>query len=251
MTLSDQDWEKVSAYADGELDAAESAALEDRLSREPELAAALDELQGLKSELSALRPEPGTLLDESAAPAPRRWSRLWIPAALAAGLALFLLPMGLPGEDDWKSAVAWHEDFAAREIVQDGTAGLSRTALDPALQKGAPDLSASGLQLVSVETADPSDGLHMAAHYRGLRGCRLTLHATASDAGDTAAIPGHFMHHRWQTNELRYTLLAQGMDEARFRAIARYSEHQTRSQSGGAELQIAMETTSAAAPPCA
>ena len=251
MTLSDKDWEQLSAYADGELDPAARAALEDRLAREPALADALEQLDGLKSSLAELRPAPGRVAATPVSPPARRWGRILVPAALAAGLALFILPLTLPDDGEWKSAVAWHEDFAAREVALDSTTGILPASLNADMEAKAPDLTPSGLQLVAVETAGVGDKRHLAAHYRGLRGCRLTLHAT--DLGDDPAadVPGHFMLHRWQTGGLRYTLLARGMDQARFEAIARFSEHRTRSQGGAGDLQLAMETTSAAAPPCA
>ncbi|HWQ13291.1 MAG TPA: anti-sigma factor, partial [Roseiflexaceae bacterium] len=54
--LNDEDLELLSAYIDSRLSAAERAALEERLSREPALRAILDELRATVSALRSLEP---------------------------------------------------------------------------------------------------------------------------------------------------------------------------------------------------
>lgn len=55
--ISDQDWEIVNAYHDGELDSDGASDFEARLRSEPELAAALEQVRGVSRSLVQLRPQ--------------------------------------------------------------------------------------------------------------------------------------------------------------------------------------------------
>jgi hypothetical protein len=103
--ISDQDFERLSAYVDNELPAAEKSALEARLAREPELKSALDDLRlnvrALRS-LPVLKPPRNFTLSAEQAQAirpPKRSPGLaWLPVlrlATAAATFLFVAVLGL------------------------------------------------------------------------------------------------------------------------------------------------------------
>jgi hypothetical protein len=92
--LSDDDLELLSAYIDDQLVAEERRALDERLSREPNLRTALDELRGTVALLSELEPlgPPRSFTLDPAAFAPRR-SPLFGWLRLGATLASVLLAL--------------------------------------------------------------------------------------------------------------------------------------------------------------
>ena len=179
---------------------------------------------------------------------------------------------------DGASALAWHRalngDASVATPVRDVTlAGLA----------GAPvplDLSADGLTLtrdvaiVRPRPVDAPDDARPAAHgafldeasplgraaapssaawlalrhYRGPNGCAVTHLVAASGAlplGDAA-----MLHRSWRVGRHAHALVADGMDAARFAALADYAEALSRHAGDDGELLVA-HARSPDTPPCA
>ncbi len=97
-SLSDADWERLSAYLDGALSASERAQVEARLAHDPAWQAAWAELQAMQQALRTLpaapRPRGFVLTPDMVRPRPRFWPRWrWAWAALATASAVVLLFM--------------------------------------------------------------------------------------------------------------------------------------------------------------
>lgn len=248
MSLTDEDWDLLSAYADGELDDSTRLALETRLTTDADLAGELDRIRRSKRALAGLRPE--------IAPPPKtsRWFVSAVPMA-----ACILLAFGIIGAGFWamekgflpneRRAQDWHSDFAAKSyVVEQG--GLLKLAAGASLGiAGAPDLSASNLVLVDVKIETVPDGEVIAMHYRGFRGCRLTLVAEprnrkTADAGQTG------LFRSWTTAKSQFRLIADSMDPERFAALAGYIEAEIRQREADERLRVALADATAKAMPC-
>jgi len=109
--MTDRDYELLSQYIDGELEAGAHDALAARLAAEPELAAVLERLRRLDHSIAAtvrsanagaVPTHVEALLreDSNVVPLRRRASRAAWPAALAASLVAALALLLVPGEED-------------------------------------------------------------------------------------------------------------------------------------------------------
>jgi hypothetical protein len=109
-TMKDRDYELLSQYLDGELDAAATAALEQRLAEEPDLADLLARLRRLDADIAASVcaaatdnvPEHVAALlrdDGKVVPLRRPLKRAAWPAALAASVVAAVALLLVPGED--------------------------------------------------------------------------------------------------------------------------------------------------------
>lgn len=243
MSVSDEDWMLLNAYADGELEAREVMALNKRLRREPALAAELARIQDAKSALAGLRPQSPNV----APPAPQRRSRYRALAAsftllVALGFSAYAL-LTVQAEPQSQQATA------PKKTIAETTTAETAIAL-PAVAGGisAPDLSASNLTLTKMSLTGEATGDRVTMEYRGVNGCRVTLVARPSQAealAETAALQA-----RWNTPRAQYLLSAEGMDRQRFAAIADYAEAQVRAAEQEA-LRLALIDTTAKAAPCA
>lgn len=254
-SLSEQDHEAVTAYADGELAPHARAALERRLAVEPALRAALDDIHRAKAMLAPLHltmASPATNTRRGRRPAAR-------VLAIAACVTLLVLVAGsffwfdraqpwaaLPAELHARLSEQTYvlSEDAARPMVASAHGGIFRPL----------DLSASRLVLVDVEASSASGRETIALHYRGRRGCRLTLVAAAAETEEapTGAVRGHDGLSRiWRAAGFDFFLLADGMDAARFAAIAAYAKAATRKMERQEALVTAMDSTYSAAAPCA
>lgn len=248
MSLTDEDWDLLSAYADGELDGSTRRALEARMKTDAVLVGELDRIRRSKRALAGLRPE--------LAPPPKtsRWFFSALPMAACivlafgiAGTAFWMMETaGLPNE---RKAQDWHTDFAAKSyVVEQG--GLLKLAAGASLGiAGAPDLSASNLVLVDVKIEAVPEGEVIAMHYRGFRGCRLTLVAEPRnrkdrDAGNTG------LFRSWTTAKSQFRLIADSMDPERFAALAGYIEDEIRQREADERLRVALADATATATPC-
>ncbi len=206
--LSEQDWQLVNGYHDGELPDAQRAAFEERLAREPALAEALACLRELSSGLGTLRP-PAIAAPVAANAARPPWR--WLAAgALAASVALAVLLFALRPDS---SAMALHAAFAAQDFAVD-EAMLTRAAAER--QAGLPDLGAARLALVASREIEGG----IAAHYAGVNGCRLTFFDTAAPVALTA--DENLRTASWQNDTRYFAAVADGMDPDRFHAITTY-----------------------------
>ena len=156
---------------------------------------------------------------------------------------------------DGASALAWHR---ALEGDATGTAPARGVALASLNDAAAPlDLSADGLRLSRdvaivrpppVDAADdafplggtvPSSAAWLALrHYRGPNGCAVTHLVAASEAlppNDAAPL-----HRSWRVGRHAHALVADGMDAARFAALADYAEALSRRAGGdGGDVPVA------------
>ncbi len=228
--LSDRDWVLVNGYHDGELSGSERAAFEARLAREPALAEALSAMRDLSAGLEPLRRQMQAqrrglnvsgLNVTGGDVSGRRWP-VFALGSLAAGLAAVVLVLALmrPGELE---PVAVHEAFVAQSFAVD------ESQFAPVMASASmtrPDLGSARLALVSSREIPGGS----AAHYAGINNCRLTFFAT--DAPLALRAGARLRSASWQAGRRHYAVVANGMDMARFQAIAAYLEQTTRARAG-------------------
>ena len=228
MNSSQDRWDRLNAYVDGELDPQARAAVAAEIARDRELAAAAATLTHLKAATGdAFADAPEIRVRAGAPPRMRRPVTI---AAMAAGvcaavaIAWFAAAPSTPEGLD--VAVSRHASWVAGDgagPVDSRAApllvGLAR--LDRPVEL--PDLRDAGLQIVRIAVIDETaaaPGLHVA--YLGSRGCRVSLIVTKADSrqepvrlqrGDTAI-------NRWAADGLAYTLMSSGMPPERFALIA-------------------------------
>lgn len=253
--VSEADWAKLNAYADGELGEAAREAMARRLAHDPEFARALADVHAAKAAVSLMRPSNITPAEtqERFPGLPGGGRRLALAASLAAMLVLGAL-YGFDGRGgDWRSApVELHKSFSAEAyaLPDAGRMPVISTARIGDLR--AVDLSASRLSLVDFRSLSRDERDIVAMHYRGRNGCRVTLVATEARPGEVAPVPlGEGLTSAWNVDSIHYALLAGGMDRARFDAIVAYARAETRRMAPRDELRLAMRSATAKAQPCA
>lgn len=258
MAIDKTEWELLNAYADGELSAAAAKALELRLSQNPVLALELEKISALKASLAKLK----------AAPVQAPVSRTSIGWIRHAAAAVILLLIGA-------TAFFWNEfqQNQALDPLEIHTAYAQETYILSDAKRPVhvsstiigdfyiPDLQASELQLADTQLKKVGKREVVSAHFRGIRGCRLTLVGSNIKAADNTSANIQFSLDRtdrlllasWQSGGSHFTLLASAMDANRFKAIAHYvqndvqNEHSKQQQ----DLRIAMQRTYEMARPCA
>ena len=190
--------ERLNAFVDGELPAAEAAALSQRLAQDPALATEVDALRRIKAGVAALSEEPPVFTFPQAAPAPVLMRRAWrlLPVAAVLCLAIGLAWTQSPDStaETGAVAVAPAADLAAERRV------MARFDFQPA-----PQLAAG-----SQERA-----------YHGARGCVLTIiegTRTALAARQGEGLPGQTR--LWANGDTARLILARNMDSDRFAFFA-------------------------------
>ncbi|NRG17618.1 hypothetical protein HPQ64_07955 [Rhizobiales bacterium] len=250
----EHDWVLLNGFADGELDAAQSAALQTRLDEEPELQAELDRILKLKAGLASLRPAEDAPAKQAREGKRAKKTRERAFAAIAACLVAavmgfsawqYLLPPNL--ED---SVFALHERLARQTYVVEEGKVQKVVSTGRAFEFSAPDMTASRLFLVDVETGRAGESDMVGLHYRGLRGCRLTLIAVD---GASDALPmkrDGLLVRNWAAGGFGFVMVASGMDAERFEAVGEYAEAVIRDEMRRLQgFRTAMSET--AARPCA
>lgn len=251
MKVGNSDWELLNSYADGELAPDEATDFERRLANEPTLASELARVMALKKSLSALRPgsaeEPRetTLLRQ---PMHRRYlaAAVVVLCVLAAGAGYGLLGLNknqATGIDEIHAAFSDRTYFVDVKRDVRVSAGTSIGELD------APDLSASNLALVDMRTF--AGTARIALHYRGPRGCRVTLVVDIAKSAPFATLTPGALLYRWQTRTRRFALIAEGMDEKRFAAIGAFAEASSRASERRKDFRTALIERTEKARPCA
>jgi anti-sigma factor RsiW len=243
-------WQELNAYADGELRGERRARLEALLAEDPALGDTLERITGLKQGLAADRPET----PEKQAP---DWQRP--AAAIAACLVAALLGIFayLPPDP----APTWQERLVAAHVeLSDATFVVEQNRPLPVVSSrrlndfAVPDLRASRLFLVEARSRQEENGEHLTLHYRGLRGCTLTIAAIApveETAEDWRAAEGRLFA-GWRIGKLGFGVIADGMDRARFLAIADYVKAAIADRLRPEDpLRTAMADSYRAAKPCA
>ena len=202
---------RLNALVDGELSAAEQAALAARLAVDHDLARAHATLANLKAHVVA------SAEAELAPPLPpmAKHSRQqpmfgWAAAAVVVCVGIYGATIAFSPSED---TVA---EFP-HTIVK-----LAALPSSPVV----PDLGVAGLKLSGIAMESPGGVATIVANYRGPRGCRLELRVRQTGT----AIPpaGGTSSWSWTVGELAYDLTAYGMPAARFAAVASAAEHATR-----------------------
>ncbi|MFD2740047.1 anti-sigma factor family protein [Sulfitobacter aestuarii] len=218
------DWTRLSAFHDGELDPQATREMQARLDREPALRATLIEIAEISAQLRHLRPAPAP----EAKLAPRRLAhRMRRGLALAASLALAgFVTVHLLGDPEAppRDALAWHAEFASRAQPVSAHAALIAAAQESF--GTLPDLTAAGLTLTDMAASSDAGGAY---HFAGERGCQLTV-LVGTDA--RLGVPTeNVLVRQWHAGGLSYVAVAAGMDAERFASVGAYLETLTR-QSG-------------------
>jgi anti-sigma factor RsiW len=249
--LSETDWELINAYADGELSAEDEDGVSRRLTHDAVLAAALAEVHATKAALSLIRPaeEPApTAHDKFGA------RRLALAASLAAAVALGAFYQFSGVGEDWRDAPAdLHATLSANSYVlpEDGVLPVISTARIGDIEVF--DLSSSRLTLADVRTTRRDDRDVVAMHYRGRRGCRLTVVALEALQKDPSQLPARHdgLGARWSVGRAHFYVLASGMDRDRFDAIVAYAKAESRRLDRRDTFELAMRDATEQARPCA
>lgn len=216
IQISDQDWELISAYADGELQGEDAVRLEDRLNNEPNLSAVLASINEMSHALSALKPVRNTAPQLANS---NRRPFLWIAgAAIAASIvaAVFLAP-----QQGVQTPSSIHNAYTAQTFTApmlDELRSASNAEID-----GFPSLRDANMVLAVTNTQNKT----ASAHYVGENGCRLTL---LRGTGASPQLAQPLQSAEWTAGELWYQTLATGMDQAKFDALTVYLRQSTQSR---------------------
>lgn len=243
--LTDEDWEQLSAFHDGELQPDAERALQVRIAKEPELATALKSLSEISTSLGAMRPTlPDSMGVQSeerpvAANSNRRPMKWFVGGAVAASL-LAAVFFGA-GQFRAVTPLEMHASLSAEPFSYD------QSTLVPATSSGSldvPDLE--GANLVPAVLQDFEDGT--VAHYVGRNGCRLSYFRGDNQIEMPQASRGQ--RTAWTTADgIHHAIIATGMDAGKFEAIASYLLTVTR-RDAATEVYAALTTATQTAAPC-
>ncbi|MEP0321912.1 anti-sigma factor family protein [Bauldia litoralis] len=223
------DWERLNSFVDEELPESDAQAFERRLAADPDLKNELEGLRDLKRGLARLHPPS---MEAPPAPAigvgstfPKRAAAIAAAIVLAVAIAAGALVFG-SGPTPWlRHAETLHAEQSRRAYLVEERYVVQTVSSGHALEFRAPDLTASRLYLVNVDTSPWDDRESIAMHYRGLHGCRLTvvaIEATADAAVDGAA--GDSLLRTWAHDGFMFAVIANGMDRGRFESVADYTQ---------------------------
>jgi anti-sigma factor RsiW len=220
---------RINALVDGELTAAERAALAARLAADRDLARVHATLASLKACVFATADDAPVPKLPAASSRRRTWLA-WGGAA-AAALIAFTVAFELAPYGDTPSEVS-------RTVVQ-----LASFPADPVV----PDLAVAGLKLSGIATGATGGVPTVTATYQGPRGCRLVLRVYPD--GAAVAPAGGTRRSAWSVGTLAYELTAFGMPAERFAAVAAAAEQATRDSSAPFDSRR-LRQASRSAPPC-
>ncbi|MEQ8603838.1 MAG: hypothetical protein RIB45_11000 [Marivibrio sp.] len=257
-------WRRLSAFVDGELGAREAAETAQQIADDPNAAREAAQLASAKEALGQAIAAPA-LSVPSATPGLRRRARLrrWAAglgalaasAAVAVGLTL-APPAEAPASPDWaQAAAAQHAELSRLPQPIDAAAPrLERTTI-AGFAPFVPSLEAARLRILAHIGFDGPDGAPgLAVHYRGARGCRVTLIALRDGAkGVSEALSplAHAQGYIWRVGAVRYQLLASGMDKRRFAAVAQAAHEASRlHQPTPADTRLRLAQARAESQPC-
>lgn len=243
IELSDRDWERINAFHDGELNDAEMREMAARIEADPALAEALREVRSVSASLRALRPAlDGLASGQQTTHANDNWRPFrWLAGGAIAAVITIAVVFG-PKLVSEPTAFEIHAEFTGEPFAIEGSDLLPAAAVRAA---DAPDLSAAALTPVSLRTWDGGQ----AVYYAGRNGCRLTyfrgefrLDVDGSGTGGQVA--------SWSTaDNVRHAIVATGMDQGKFDAIASYLKLLTR-QRASEQMMAALADTTASAERC-
>lgn len=236
--ISDQDWELLNAYSDGELSGSQTRLLVKHIRNEPDLARGLKKIQGMQSGLKHMRP---IQMQTDAANAKGAWHMVWAVAASFAALAAVAVYLILPNSHV-QSPSDWHNVLLEQPFNVN-----YRAVTTPVLTKisvDTPDLVSAGLWLVADR--DEANEARV-LHYSGRNNCRLTLAITHGEMPSIKA-GADFRIASWRIQTFNYTLMSSGMDAARFAAISHHIRLFTEELNRPATVLAMHETTKTAVP---
>ncbi|MTI17127.1 hypothetical protein E1162_07720 [Rhodobacteraceae bacterium RKSG542] len=251
--MTEQDWMELCAYVDGELTLDEIKRFEARVANSPELQAELASMQQYKTAMKALRPAP---LPEAEASADNdngvhADSGLGFIAPIAAALCVAVIALygvlTFSQKSHPLSTIALHDSLSKEEYVLQQGGTPTATAVSAGFLS-VPDLTPARLTLVDVVFPRGEAYGQVALHYRGERGCRLTLIAQTNEE---PLEQRDYMIRQWTTNDIHFTLVSKGMDGLRFAAIADFALVQSRLLGGTDPYRVAMKQRTNAGGPCA
>lgn len=252
MAYDSDEWRLLNGYADGELSETEATAFEQRLAAQPDLKRNLEELRALKGKLATMAPGP-VVKNAPVSPPRRLGTRLAIAATVAAIAILSTTVVMLRGEPTtWiEHAHALHAEQAQRAYVVEERHIVQTVSSGHTLEFRAPDLTASRLYLVDIATSNWEGREAIALHYRGLRGCRLTIVAIEAEGKLDALAAATDGSRTWQYDGFAFTVIAEGMDANRFASVADFAQAAIVAPVEDRTLRTAMARTQQAARPCA
>jgi anti-sigma factor RsiW len=242
-----EDWEKLNAFADGELAPAEQRAMAERLASSPETAETLRGIIRLKQELRALPADDAPPLPSLSAPSRPRWRQVAaIAAALVIATAVALAPILLlrdSSETFLATSLAAHEQFATSALPQP-IAAVAPAATLPV----ANELARLGLEPIWQATSVTGQ---IRIGFVGTRGCRLSLHVSPQTEPALAPDQAVSTLAGWNTGGRGYLLIATGMPPARFEMIAGFIKALTSEPADRVEpLRTALQSDWRSAQPC-
>lgn len=240
--LSEQDWELVNAYHDGEMGAETRREFEDRLVIEPALAQALKDVREVSAGLAALRPSTVSSTSVPIKPAANRSWRptKWLAGGAAAAIVATAVILGANTLAK-PTALDIHEDFAKQDFV---VGGGDLRAVAAGGYEGIPDLSSARLTPVAIRTLDTG----LVTHYAGRNGCRFSYFRGAFESQAESGGTDRQIE-TWTTpDSTGHMIIASGMDQSRFDAIAAYLKLLTQSNATEVSMASVSDATTAAAP---
>ncbi len=221
------DYETLTAYVDGELDAARAADVLAAAARDPAVARELSALSRLKATMAHDAPPIDFGIET-----PRRSRRMI--GVVAACLALFIavaafsLSIAIKNEGHgldtaWLQRVHGSWDLSVTPVAPTRISGRA-AVMDPAVY--VPDLTSAKLFIAHVGAVPgPTGGHATLIGYRGTRGCKVSLIIVAdADAFSDEMTALNVSPHRgyaWRAGTRGYVVFAEGMAEDRFSLIAR------------------------------
>ncbi|WP_298362352.1 hypothetical protein [uncultured Litoreibacter sp.] len=235
--LNEKDWELINAYHDGELNDAERVALESRLRSEPALNEALNDISSVSASLGALRPQKRPSPSEKvvvAANQNRRPTRWLVGSAVAAAIAMAVV-LG-PQVFKEPSVFDVHAEFVEETFAFDSGNVVQVTATN---SQNAPDLASANLTPVALRQVDEGN----VTHYAGRNGCRLSYFRGTFEQDGLPPSNGVQVASWTTTDDMNHMIVATGMDQGKFDAIADYLRLVTRQQASEQMLASLVETT--------
>lgn len=216
--LPNKDWERINAYHDREMGAEEARDLEVRLASEPALAEALEEVRRVSAAMVAMRSELATSSsrrEPRAANTGRRPVGWLAGGAIAAAIAVAVAMRA--GFVAAPTPLDIHTEYAD-QVFEVGAGDLRPVS---AAGLGAvPDLSDANLAPVAFRRWDGG----AVTHYAGRNGCRLTYFRGTFETPRNDRATEHQVASWTSRDGARHMVVANGMDPARFDAIADYLE---------------------------
>lgn len=225
MTDNQPNFEMLSAYVDGELDAAEAARMAGLIAANEQLARRVAQLSEMKKGVAGFAPDVVVLQ------VPSQSARTRTFAPLAAAVALFAVVLGsviwIDSSPFDRSSLDQRSLISAALDEYDRSRGANALAVQsPAARRGffAPELGAAGLSVAMVNAGLELSG-NMVVHtvYVGQNGCRLSLFEFTESGGDEAfsmKSDGGLQHAWWTAGGSRYLAVARNMDDTRFAVVA-------------------------------